>query len=341
MKPMAWLFAFALSGVFAGGAPAQEPVQAATKANPEVEKHLKSGNEAFAARKYEDAERDYKKALKAAHDSCFACWEDLAQTELYLGDRKAARDDAAKAIPLAAAGRESAEAHILRGILLSKSNENTHDADLPGAEAEYRAAVAAVPGDAEPHLGLALVLFRQNKDDEGRAEARRCIELEPSGVQAEYARKLIANPRHAEQALAPGFQVTNAQGEPIALKSFEGRYVVLDFWATWCPPCRASVGELKELTKKYPSNELVVLSVSGDRDEAKWREFIAKKQMDWEQYRDSDDKLFHLYNVQAIPTYVVIDRDGFIRERIMDRNPQASIVYRLKDTLATLTAEKH
>jgi hypothetical protein len=70
------------------------------------------------------------------------------------------------------------------------------------------------------------------------------------------------------------------------------------------------VPEIKDLTKKYPSDKLVVLSVSADKDDAQWREFVQKKKMDWLQYRDDDGHVLRAMGVHAFPTYVVIDTEG-------------------------------
>ncbi len=111
--------------------------------------------------------------------------------------------------------------------------------------------------------------------------------------------------------------------------------MVLDFWATWCPPCRASVGELKELAKKYP-NTVEVISVSADEKESQWRDFVADKKMTWPQYIDSDSHMRRTFNVHSFPTYVVIDGDGIVRQRITGLNPQETVVHRLKETLASM-----
>jgi hypothetical protein len=94
-----------------------------------------------------------------------------------------------------------------------------------------------------------------------------------------------------------------------------------------------AVPEIKELTKKYPSDKVVVLSVSADDDDAKWRELIEKKNMDWLQYRDADNHVLDLMDVHAFPTDIVIDTEGIIQEWIEGENPQQSIVGRLKDKL--------
>src|SRR5207248_2975337 len=114
----------------------------------------------------------------------------------------------------------------------------------------------------------------------------------PTGPGTDYARKLIENPKRARGAYAPDFQVVTQTGDSLSSQSLAGKIVVLDFWATWCPPCRASLPELKELTKKYSSSNVVLLSLSADDNEIAWRDFISKKQMNWPQYWDKDHHMF-------------------------------------------------
>ena len=111
---------------------------------------------------------------------------------------------------------------------------------------------------------------------------------------------------------------------------------MLDFWATWCPPCRASVSELKDLTRKYANAKVVLISVSGDQDEKAWRDFVANKSMDWPQYRDTNKSVISSFAVRAFPTYMVIDGDGIIKQVITGMNPQETVVHRLKATLQAM-----
>ena len=110
----------------------------------------------------------------------------------------------------------------------------------------------------------------------------------------------------------------------------------MDFWATWCPSCRESVPELKDLTRKYPSDRLVLISISADEDENSWKEFIAKKKMDWPQYHDSDRTIMRAFGVHSFPTYLVMDGEGIIRQRIVGLNPRETVVHRLKETLRSM-----
>lgn len=108
---------------------------------------------------------------------------------------------------------------------------------------------------------------------------------------------------------------------------------MLDFWATWCPPCRAAVPEFKELTKKYPPSKLALISFSADSDQQAWRDFISKHGMEWPQYWDRDGRIRAKFDVKAFPTYFVIDQDGFIRDRIVGFNEHLTVVGKLKQIL--------
>jgi thiol-disulfide isomerase/thioredoxin len=173
------------------------------------------------------------------------------------------------------------------------------------------------------------VLLRESKNDDGIAELKKCLALDPPSPVAERARLMLADSRRAGEEFAPNFRIATLQGQDLSLKQFAGRIVVLDFWATWCPPCRESVSELRDLTRKYDPGKLALISISADDNEGDWRQFIAGNKMNWPQYRDSDKRLVNLFTVRAYPTYLVIDGDGVIINRIIGANPQESVVNQL------------
>ena len=311
--------------------------RASPGSNSETEQLLKQGEDALAAGRPEDAAKAFKKAGKLQHDACFPCYLGLARAQAKLGDLRGAAGSAEKALSSATDDAGRAEGRALKGgILLAMENAK----NLKEAESEYRAAVQLDAGKPEYRLHLAVSLFKQSLDAEGKQEVARYLEPAPAGEYAAYARALAENPRRAREHYAPDFRVTTPQGDTLTLSKMAGKVVVLDFWATWCGPCVASVPELKDLTKKYAREQLVLISISADSDEQKWRQFIAKKEMTWDQYWDRDERIRNLYNVHAFPTYIVIDREGIIRERIVGTNPQQSVAYRLKSTLPTLISNK-
>jgi len=88
----------------------------------------------------------------------------------------------------------------------------------------------------------------------------------------------------AAARLAPAFSVSTVDGRQISMDDLQGKVVLLDFWATWCGPCREALPHIRNVAKKFQGQPLVILSVSLDSDEE--REFIGKNEMNWPQYRD-------------------------------------------------------
>jgi peroxiredoxin len=305
--------------------------------DPAMGPDYQQGKSALAAQKYEEAVKAFKKANKLQNDACSPCLTQIAYAQARMGDTRGALNSAEKALAAAKSNEQRADAHAIKGDILLGENDEKKRAE---AEAEYRAAIQQNSQDAENHLKLAVALIKEVKDTEAKTELNEYLKLAPDGKYAGYAYALLQNPRRAREEYAPKFSVTTIRGETISLNGLAGKFVVLDFWATWCPPCRASVGELKELTRKYPRDKVVLISASADKEEDKWRDFVAKKDMDWYQYRDPAGTIQRTYGIHAFPTYIVIDTEGIIRQRIVGENPQQSIVARLKTTLATLTADK-
>jgi len=113
-------------------------------------------------------------------------------------------------------------------------------------------------------------------------------------------------------------------GEELALSELVGQtdFVLLDFWASWCGPCRRLIPVLKEIYAGQPKGRFQILSCSVDRDEAKWRKALEEEQMAWPQIREVEGEYecSDLYGVRAIPTTILIDRNG----QIIARNPDES-----------------
>jgi thiol-disulfide isomerase/thioredoxin len=124
------------------------------------------------------------------------------------------------------------------------------------------------------------------------------------------------------------------------MDDLNGKVVLIDFWATWCGPCRAALPHVKEIAKKFEGQPLVVLSISVDTDEGKWKEFIAKNEMTWPQYCDHGfpGPVATMFDVQAIPHTFTIDADGVLQdEHIGD----ASIEGKLKKLLKRAEEVQH
>ncbi len=298
--------------------------------NPAFSEQFEAGKRALHEAHYKDAAEAFNKAVKLQED-CFARYTGLAMADLKLGDRKGALEMSDKALGVAKNDSSRAYAHNLKGNILLSTAAKPNETGT--AEAEFRAAVELDHAVATYHLNLATVLIRQSKDEAAKPELEACLAARPAPDVDKMARTMLADPRRGREIFAPEFKVRTLSGEQVSLQEFAGKVLVMDFWATWCPPCRESVGELKELTRKYPATKVVLISVSADKDDDAWRGFIEKKHMDWLQYRDSDHQLLDAFGIRSFPTYLVIDGDGIIRERLTGLNPQETVGHRLRATL--------
>jgi thiol-disulfide isomerase/thioredoxin len=286
----------------------------------------------LAADKQRDALKSFEKADKLHGGGCGTCRYEMAKIEMSSGNYDDCVRDLDKALPNLTEPKAQALAHNLKGVILMGLAEGKMD-KLQKAQAEFTAARQLNTADPTFLLNLGIVRLKQKDDEGGVALLKEFLEQVPDGLAAQTARRFIEKPRRARESFAPALSVTTLQGEKYSLDAMAGKVVVIDFWATWCPPCVASVPELKDLLKKYPREKLSLISISADDDEQAWRGFISKKQMEWPHYRDDDGSIANAFGVHAFPTYLVIDGDGIIRQRIEGADQQRSVASQIGPTV--------
>ncbi len=110
---------------------------------------------------------------------------------------------------------------------------------------------------------------------------------------------------------APLFSLQSTKGKTINLVDYKGKVVLLDFWATWCPPCRMSTPAVKKLYEKMKGNDFEVLSISLDEEREAVPPFIQREAIGYPVLY-ADDSIQAVYRVRAIPTFVLIDKNGVI-----------------------------
>ena len=114
---------------------------------------------------------------------------------------------------------------------------------------------------------------------------------------------------------APEISLPNPEGEIIKLSSFRGNFVLIDFWAAWCGPCRRQNPHLVELYNKYKHKDFEILGVSLDRSRQTWLNAIEKDNLIWPQVSDLkfwNSEVVSDYSIEAIPHSVLIDKNGKI-----------------------------
>ncbi len=152
-----------------------------------------------------------------------------------------------------------------------------------------------------------------------RQALERYLESRPTELtEIDLARGMIENPRRAREPLAPDFTLTNDAGETLSLKDLAGKTVLMDFWGTWCGPCRAATPTLVRLNKQFAGQPFALVGISSDsqRDRQVWQKYIEVNKMPWFQYIDLDRRIHRLFGVSVFPSYVILGADGMIRDRL-------------------------
>lgn len=117
---------------------------------------------------------------------------------------------------------------------------------------------------------------------------------------------------------APEIRLMSTDGKEVSLSSFKGKYVLVDFWASWCGPCRRENPNVVDAYNKFKDKNFTILGVSLDEDKDKWMEAIAKDKLAWTHVSDLkgwESVAARAYGVQSIPSNFLLDQQGMIIAR--------------------------
>ncbi len=277
----------------------------------------------------EDRLENWKHANKIAHNACEECLHQIVDLQLRTGAYKDAVASTQQWEAVASTDRDKLEAKLKRGMALMRFNGGQPKTpEVTQAEAAFHDVLVKAPHarDAIFEEGRALAMLGRN--DEAKAMFAQYVDLTPASDKLQSrAEHFSDDPHLATMQMAPPFRLVTAQGEALNLDDMNGRVVLLDFWATWCGPCKETLPEVARLAKRYKDDPMVVIiSVSQDADKSAWENFIAKNNMTWPQYRDKGNALSSAYGVTAIPHFFTIDTNGVLKTEQVGSNSNVSVV---------------
>ena len=122
-------------------------------------------------------------------------------------------------------------------------------------------------------------------------------------------------PRESFQAV--DFTLYTLEGEEVSLFDYKGKLVFLNFWATWCPPCRAEMPSMERISNQLPADSFIILAVNVNEPKEEVQAFIAENGYTFPVLLDSDGRISSVYQVQGIPTTWLIGPDGDVLGRLV------------------------
>ena len=132
---------------------------------------------------------------------------------------------------------------------------------------------------------------------------------------------------------SPDFNAPDVDGKVWTLADFKGKYVYIDLWATWCNPCKRELPYLKDLEKKFEGAQIVFVGLSTDGDKAKWEQMVRSGAMPGVQLHIGPRSAFQkAYNIDGIPRFILLDRDGVIINNNMSR-PSSEDTFKFLESL--------
>lgn len=295
---------------------------------------LKAGNRSAAVETFRKAARQ--------DGHCTECLRQAYTLAVSIGEYKQAEDIARDWLPIAANDVERAAAHYRIALALQQQGINDKkDKCFDESCGEFKTALQLEPKFSIVHYALGVSLAHLHQDDAARTEFSTFLASDTAAPNVhERAQRYLDRIDLARARMAPPFSVTTLDGQHISLDSLAGKVVLIDFWATWCGPCREALPHVRDIAHRFQEQPLVVISISLDKDEAKWKDFVAKNQMTWLQYRNTagDGDIAKIFGVHLIPATFTIDADGVLEDQHVG---DANIEGKLKKLIASANDLAH
>jgi len=275
----------------------------------------------------------FRKANQQDGGHCAQCLKRAHAMALAIGDFKTAEAILRDWLPTVTTDTARATLHYQIGIALQREGigvkgDKQRDCFEKSLD-EFRSALSLDPTLIGSHFGMGIDLAYLHQDDTAREEFRVFLDKDKGSEAADVrAERFLDRIELARSRMAPAFMLTTLDGQHISMDSLAGKVVLIDFWATWCGPCREALPHIRRIAQKFEGQPFVVLSVSLDSDAAKWKDFVAKNEMTWLQYRDGgfSGSMAKMFSVEAIPSTFSIDADGVLEDQhVGDENIEGKL----------------
>ncbi len=221
-------------------------------------------------------------------------------------------------------------------ITLVNNNENVTEAQVKAIMDRYDAAIKAFVAENPKSPAVPFAILDLSGDDFKQAydnmtpEAKKSILMPYAELYNRQAEEM-QNERAAEEAhkaeiasgtiAAPDFTLPDLNGKDVSLSDFRGKWVVLDFWGSWCGWCVKGFPALKEAYAKY-GDKITVIGIDCNESEADWRAGVKAHQLPWlNLYNGNNSDLYTAYNIQGFPTKAIINPEGKIVDLTTGEDP--------------------
>src|ERR1700693_2251206 len=306
----------AICALTCGSVRAQDKNEGPT--NEKAQKTYQEGLRYLHDREKIQAFDSFKKADKQDGGHCLACQKQVIKFGMELEDWKAAELAAQEMVAEAQGDRGTALARYqFAVVLMSEGMVRKKDECFTRAHEEIGKAIGAYANFPDAVFIDGQLLARLQQDEAAKAKFTEFVKMS-SATDPNHGRALryISRPELARARMTPAFSVMTMNGKEVSMDGLQGKVVLLDFWATWCEPCREAMPHIRKVAKKFEGQPLVILSVSLDDDEQTWKEFVGKNEMTWLQYRDGGftGPIATMFGVKSIPHTYTIDADGVLQE---------------------------
>jgi len=287
---------------------------------------------------YNEALDSFIKANKQDGGHCLDCLHRAYNLSIKVDAYKDTVEIAREMVPLAQTDAGKGEMHFrLAMALQTEGIKDKYNKSIQESSDEFKTALQLDPKLSRARFHWGVTLAHLNQDDAAHAQFSAFLDEDTKNPTLhERAERFLDRIDLARATMAPPFMATTLDGRNISMDSLAGKVVLIDFWATWCGPCRAALPSIQRIARKFEGQPLVVLSISLDSDEDKWKSFVQKNQMTWLQVRDGgfNGAVSKRFGVTAIPATFSIDADGVLEDQHVG---EADIEGKLKKMVARAT----